>query len=131
MINTLTIKDETTAGATSEALVLEFFTQKITVRELITERVKQEVTNYNNNKLNIFRGLVQPSDTERALNGFKLPAKREINWEKQAKIAEDAFMGNGFLLLVNDKQLSELDDLIEIRPDTEVTFLKLIPLVGG
>lgn len=131
MINTLTIKDETTAGTKSEALVLEFFTQKITVRELISERVRQEVASYNKNRLNIFKGLVQPSDTERALNGFKLPKHREIDWQAQVEVAEAAFKGNGFLLLVNDKQLTALDDMIEVRPDTEVTFLKLIPLVGG
>jgi len=27
--------------------------------------------------------------------------------------------------------VDELDDEIEIRPDTTVTFLKLVPLVGG
>jgi len=34
-------------------------------------------------------------------------------------------------LLVNDRQVDELEDEIEIRPDTTVTFLKLVPLVGG
>jgi hypothetical protein len=34
-------------------------------------------------------------------------------------------------LLVDDRQVDELEEEIEIRPDTTVTFLKLVPLVGG
>jgi hypothetical protein len=34
-------------------------------------------------------------------------------------------------LLVDDRQVEELEEVIEIRPDTTVTFLKLVPLVGG
>ena len=34
-------------------------------------------------------------------------------------------------MLVDDRQVDELDEEIEIRPDTTVTFLKLVPLLGG
>jgi len=34
-------------------------------------------------------------------------------------------------LLVDDRQVDEFDYEIEIRPDTTLTFLKLVPLVGG
>jgi hypothetical protein len=46
-------------------------------------------------------------------------------------LAKRAFYTNGFILLVDDRQVDELDDEIVIRPDTTVTFLKLVPLVGG
>ncbi|MEM7801269.1 MAG: hypothetical protein AAF633_18900 [Chloroflexota bacterium] len=129
MQHTVTVIDETTAGERSEKLVLEFFTQQITVEELIEQRVKQEVEQFNRQtKGTSFLGLVQPSAAERRLNRSH---RRMIDWKKQANVAIHAFRGNGFLLLVNDRQLTELDEVIDIRPDTEVTFLKLIPLVGG
>lgn len=131
MSTTVVVRDETTQGSVNNELVLEFFTQRITVRELIHQRVKHEVDAYNSAKPTVFNGLVQPTDTERTLNGFKLPKQRNIDWEKQADMAEEAFMSNGFLLLVDDKQLTELDEVIDIRPNTTITFLKLIPLVGG
>ncbi|MFN2152718.1 MAG: hypothetical protein ACK2T5_14035 [Anaerolineales bacterium] len=57
--------------------------------------------------------------------------RREINWEEQYESAVQAFQQNGFLILVNDQQITELDDVFEILPETSVTFLKLVPLVGG
>jgi hypothetical protein len=32
---------------------------------------------------------------------------------------------------VDDRQVDTLDDEIALRPDTTVSFLKLVPLVGG
>lgn len=45
--------------------------------------------------------------------------------------AVEAFGRNGFLVLVGDRQIEELDQQLEIGSATEVTFLKLVPLVGG
>lgn len=33
--------------------------------------------------------------------------------------------------LVGDKQAERLDDDFEVKVDTEVSFVKLVPLVGG
>ncbi|MCM2389342.1 hypothetical protein [Streptomyces albipurpureus] len=45
--------------------------------------------------------------------------------------AIEAFGRNGFLVLVGDRQIVELDEPIEIAEAPEVIFLKLVPLVGG
>ena len=44
---TLTVRDETTSGDVYHELPLEFPTERITVRELIRERVYQEVQDFN------------------------------------------------------------------------------------
>jgi hypothetical protein len=49
----------------------------------------------------------------------------------QYQKAIEAFEGNGFIVLVDDYQVQELEDEIALRPETSVTFLKLVPLVGG
>jgi hypothetical protein len=103
----------------------------ISVRELIRARVYREVHDYNLHQPEFFHGLVQPSDAERSLNGFRMRRRRTIDPERQFELAKRAFYSNGFILLVDDKQVDELEDEIEIRPDTTVTFLKLVPLVGG
>jgi hypothetical protein len=101
------------------------------VRELIRARVYREVHDYNASQPEYFKGLVQPSDAERSLNGFKMRRRRRIDPEKQFELAKRAFYTNGFILLVDDRQVDEFDDEIEIRPNTTLTFLKLVPLVGG
>lgn len=130
---TLIIRDETPgAGAASQdSFTLDFLTEEITVRELIERRVYEEVQAYNTAKPGYFRGLVQPTDAEATLNGYRLRTRREIDWRKQAALALDAFQRNGFCILVGDRQVASLDERIRLELATPVTFLKLVPLVGG
>ncbi len=133
MSTTLTIRDETTfsLGSDDERFTLDVTTERITVRELIRSRVNREVRDYNLRQPEYFRGLVQPTGAERTLNGYKVRQGRKLDPEKQFEKAIESFHRNGFLILVNDRQVEELDDEIEVRPDTTVAFLKLVPLVGG
>ena len=128
---TLVIRDETTSGSAGADFTLDFLTEEITVRELIERRVYEEVQAYNTARPGYFRGLVQPTDAEATLNGYKLRAQREIDWRAQAKKALEAFQHNGFLILVGDRQVVSLDERIRLELETPVTFLKLVPLIGG
>jgi hypothetical protein len=128
---TLTIRDETTAGEISHESVLEFLTERITIRELIRSRVYQEVQDYNVKQPQVFRGLVQPSDAEKTLNGYKLGKNRQLDWKEQYEAAVEAFEQGRVLILVDDRQAERLEEEIVIRPGTLVSFLKLVPLVGG
>lgn len=130
----LNIRDEAIFGdaaATPREMTLNFSNSFISVRELIEARVRREVENYNAERPDVFNMLVQPALAERVLNGFKIKEKREIDWRAQSRKAIEAFDRNGFILLVDDLQVESLDQLIEIEPATTVTFLKLVPLVGG
>ncbi|MCG3130704.1 MAG: hypothetical protein FLDDKLPJ_01475 [Phycisphaerae bacterium] len=132
MPTTLTIRDETTSGAPVHTLTLEFLTERITVRELIRSRVYQEVKDQNVRAAQgHFRTLVKPTDAEESLNGFKLRQPRSIDWQQQFDVALEAFNRNGFLILVDDRQVSGLEEEITLTPTTKVSFLKLVPLVGG
>ena len=134
MSMTLKIRDETTfnlGGDEDRGFTRDVLDEHITMRELIRARVYREVRDYNLDQPEFFHGLVQPSDAERSLNGFKMRSRRRIDPVRQFELAKRAFYTNGFILLVDDRQVDELEDEIEIRPDTTVTFLKLVPLVGG
>jgi hypothetical protein len=131
MPTTLTIHDETTSGGKTNTFTLDCLTETLTVRELIRARIYQEVQDYNLKEPEYFRGLVEPTNAEKVLNGFKLKAKRKIDWEEQYKKALEAFERNGFFVLVGDKQAENLDQPFEVKVDTEVSFVKLVPLVGG
>ncbi len=131
LTQTLTICDETVTGESVRRFTLDFLTDRVTVQELIRARVFQEVKDYNARQPEIFQGLVQPTDTEVELNGFRLKRPRTIDWEPQYERALDAFRENRILVLAGDEQLGELEREIVVTPETEVTFIKLVPLVGG
>ncbi|HWH69828.1 MAG TPA: hypothetical protein VNT26_10605 [Candidatus Sulfotelmatobacter sp.] len=131
MPTTLTIHDETAAGQKTNTFTLDCLTERLTVRELIRARIYQEVQDYNLKQPEYFRGLVEPSAAERTLNGYKLRQHRKINWQEQYERALQAFEKNGFFVLVGDRQAESLEEAFEVKVDTEVSFIKLVPLVGG
>jgi hypothetical protein len=131
MPTTLLVRDETTSGKTTNEISLEFLTERVTVHELIRSRVYQEVQDFNRERRGTFRGLVQPSGAEQVLNGFRFNQPRQIDWKAQFDEAITAFKSGRVLIIVDDKQADSLDEEIELRPETDVAFLRLMPLVGG
>jgi hypothetical protein len=134
---TILIRDETPGAPSFHEWSLEVLTEHLTVRELIRSRVYQEVQDFNQmvakkrGETNEYRGLIQPTDSERTLNGYRLKTSRQIDWHEQLNRAINAFESNQVLVLINDRQVESLDEEIDIKPTTEVTFLKLTLLVGG
>jgi hypothetical protein len=129
----LNVTDEAMFGLTqpSYTITLNFPGAHISVRELIETRVREEVENYNSKQPEVFNMLIQPALAERVLNGFKFKEKKKIDWRDQYEKAIHAFDSNGFIILVDEIQVESLDQIIQIEPETSVTFLKLVPLVGG
>ena len=133
MLTSLKISDLTTAsiGKPEHTFTVHVTGETVSVRELIRARVFQEVEEYNSKTPENFRMLVQPGEAERTLKGFKFSKPRQVDPQAQFEKAIQAFEGNGFLVLVDDRQVESLEDEIALHPETSVSFLKLVPLVGG
>ncbi|WP_189250737.1 hypothetical protein [Streptosporangium pseudovulgare] len=130
-MTTVTFRDETATGKTMEEFTLPDLPESISARELVRLRVREEVARYNAAPSTRFNGLVRPVDAEAELNGYRMGAGRRIDWERQADAAERAFLRNGFLLLVGDRQIEDLSETIDLTAGPVVSFIKLVPLVGG
>lgn len=127
-MRTLTITDETAAGNILHKLSLEFEAEYISVKDLIEARIKAEIQIYEQDAESYKKGLVLPTDLEKRLNNKKIP---KIDVEKQLYIALDAFQNNGFFILIDDEQVENLEDKFLVDEATQVSFIKLTPLVGG
>src|SRR5215471_3301121 len=104
---TVTITDESTLGE-KRSWDLDILEETITLAELIRRRIYQEVTEYNAKQVGYFYGLVQPTQAERTLNGYQLRSPRKLDWEEQYAAAEQAFARRGFIVLVDDQQVTDL-----------------------
>ena len=123
---TLTVRDETVSGEVFEAFTLHFPNATITVRQLIRDRVHQEVL------LHTRQRLVVPTALEASLNSARQATEQPpVDWRKQVDIACQAFERNGFVILLDEHQAEHLDDILTIRHDSVASFIKLTPLVGG
>ena len=127
----LQIHDETSTGQRTASATLTLATARVTAREVLRRRIEQEVEAFNRAKPEYFQGLVQPTDAERVLNGYRLRKHRLLDWREQFEAAEKAFANNGFLMLVGDRQIDDLDEQIVVTPGLSVSFVRLVPLVGG
>lgn len=132
MPHTITIFDENTAGSLTTTFILELNTRRLSARELIRQRVRQEVAKFNaRERPGIFQGLIQPTDTEAELNGYRLKKFRTLDWERQFEAAVKSFEVNGFFLVVDGKQVESLEQELDLNPTSRVQFIKLVALMGG
>jgi hypothetical protein len=125
------LKDETGAGRVPASLTLDGVDERITLRDLVRTRVREEVARYNARATTVFTGLVMPEGAEPGPDGFRLAAARRIDWEQQADKAIGAFGRNGFFVLIADRQVTELDEVLELTPETGIRFIRLVQLAGG
>ncbi|GEM46739.1 hypothetical protein [Deinococcus cellulosilyticus] len=131
MSQLLTLIDETTTGKKTTVCTLTFPETHVTAREILRRRIYAEVTEHNNQSSRSFQGLVWPGgDPAQCTAGHATPP---LDWEKQFKTAQQAFQMFQFIMLVQDRQIENLEEEIHLKPDEtlEIHFLKLVPLVGG
>jgi hypothetical protein len=60
-----------------------------------------------------------------------LSRPRRLDWEKQAATALEAFERNGYFVFVDERQVDNLDEELTIADTGVVSFVRLVPLVGG
>jgi hypothetical protein len=128
---TVTFRDETATGRALTAWEVAGLPDRMTVRDLIRLRVREEVARHNARPGDRFHGLVRPDDAETELNGYRLREPRRIDWQRQAETAERAFLANGFFVLAGERQVDDLDELVDLTVDPDLVFIKLVALVGG
>jgi hypothetical protein len=125
------VRDESMSGKAVESWLLAGLPEEITARELLRLRVREEVARFNATGGALFRGLVRPTDSQETPAGFVVTDGRRLDWEAQADIACAAFVRNGFVMLVGDRQVDGLDEVIDLRRESTVAFIRLVALVGG
>ena len=125
------LRDETMTGREIASWTLPDLPETITARELLRLRVRDEAARYNATLGGLFRGLVRPAAATETAQGFRLPGAARVDWTAQADAACESFGRNGFIMLTASRQIEDLDELIDLRTDNEVSFIRLVPLVGG
>jgi hypothetical protein len=126
----LKIIDQTPGAHPPAVRQLRLASERITLRALLTRRIEEEVAALNAGDYAIRPLVVAPTEQERRLNGEpKRPAR--IDATRQLAAAIEAFQRTRILVVVDRRQVLDLDEEFTVTPDSEVRFIKLVPLVGG
>ncbi len=134
MLTSLIIRDESLSGETLAEMTVDFPSEQITVNELIRSRVYQEVRESNARTAAHPQEpleLVPPTATELALNGPRTSGPTPVHWQAQFEKALDAFRARQIMILVDGRQVTSLDEQLQLHPDTRICFLRLTMLMGG
>ena len=125
----LRIVDQTLGVHPPVSRQLRLVSERTTLREVLKRRIEEDVAALNAGKDEI-PPLVTPTQQERRLNGENA-VRRPVDPAKQFSAAVAAFERRRIVIIVDRRQALDLDQPIVVTPDTEVRFLKLVPLVGG
>lgn len=134
MLNTtiLRVRDETMMGKLIYEFDLPLPKKQLSVRDIISERVKQEIEQYQHQRKNNGYSLVEVSSVEKILNKYGIKETVKTDIEKQLDIAFRAFDNNGYFIIINDVQVETLEQIINLDDENlSVSFIKLVALVGG
>jgi hypothetical protein len=126
------IQDQVVGGPITHQMMIDFLTEKITLRDLIKGRVYQEVQDANARKTISGTAMFALSATESMLNEMKKPREfKPIEFQPEYDKAIEAFQKGRYFVLIDDRQPADLDEMIVLRPDTKLNFIKLVLLTGG
>jgi enoyl-CoA hydratase/carnithine racemase len=141
----LKVKDECFGTGSNErrpAFDLKLVSQRMSARDVIRQRIADEIATANaraiehaeaHARTRSFLIAFEPSSPEAALNAPRSPKRRQEIFDEQAEYdrAILAFEKRQFIMLLDERQIENLDDEFGLTGANEIVFLYLTPLVGG
>ena len=126
---TVTMSDGSLSGTITQRFNISIPSYTTTARQLIEQRITQQITLLKDGKKSSHANSVMiPTPKEMALNSHQFA---NIDVQAQCQQAIHVFSHNGFFLLVDDHQITELDTEFQVSELSTIQFIKLVPLVGG
>jgi hypothetical protein len=122
----ITIRDASFQGLQA-SWQLDILEEQSTLREVIRSRIYQEVSEYNAKKRSQFLCLIPPTP----LYPNPSDAAPTLDWQVHYEQAIQACEKRRYIVIIDERQVTELDSPIQFYAHSTVTFFKLIPLIGG
>ena len=102
----------------------------ISAREILRLRVEAEVERYNET-FGASVLLIEPHWRESELNPDRKVRFRPLELEPQVAIAIEAVEKHRIIMLLDGRQVTDLDEKFVLTPASEARFVRLVPLQGG
>jgi hypothetical protein len=112
-------------------------TEHLQLREFISRVVQEEVAAFlERQQQRRLIHVLTPNEIELGVQKGKVTmGGRDLNQEVDPQTAVEtalqAFEDRLYFVFIDGNQHTALDEMVRVRPDSQVTFLRLIPLAGG
>lgn len=136
----LSIVEKIVGQTDRQAFSLRLASQRVPAREIVASHVRAEVERLNDQARRnhakhdrVASFLVGPHthETERILNPTRGRRPRLLDPDTEIKAAIGGVAARQVILLFNDREVTDLDAELTVTDDSTVTFLRLVPLIGG
>ncbi|MGF1723148.1 hypothetical protein [Photobacterium nomapromontoriensis] len=97
----------------------------VSLKQLIELKVKAEIT------AKLHEAQRGQDAKEWRLNTHAKTSTVQYDIDTEVNRAVEHFQRNGFFVLIDGKQITDLNQLIIWREGLNITFLQLVPLIGG
>ncbi len=99
----------------------------LTLRDLITHKVEREVAEVDAcQRLGLSGEYLTPEALILASD-----ALQPGSVEDEVQRAHRAFIAREFMIVIDNRRVWDIDTMIHIRPEIQIEFIKILPLVGG
>jgi hypothetical protein len=133
MLEQLILRDQINARPPVQALIVRWQDGvPLTPRALISERVRIEWETREQERDTVAHDLPAPLvEALRCRANRQTQGTQLITLDAATAVALDGFTRNAFFLVVDGRQATDLDEVIPLRPTSQVTFVRLVSLTGG
>jgi len=139
----LNITESTFGSNTSTPVTLHLPAERMTLADLIQRRAEAQVEErqrqleaktedrspFTTLKESLLSGKTGTSRSARSFQGIDSGVLPDP--ERAGYVALEAFKQNAFFVIIDGEQREELQEELLLRDDSEVEFIRLMPLIGG
>ncbi len=110
---------------------------RLTLRALLTRVVTGEVEAFRSRQeeRRVLRALTEADIAQGVMKGKVVPGgqdlRQEVGLQAALTTALQAFDDGVYYVFVDDEQATALDQEVYLRPESRVTFIRLVALAGG
>ncbi|MEX1162269.1 MAG: hypothetical protein WEB03_01690 [Nitriliruptor sp.] len=126
----LLVRDVTRAGRELGRASLTDLPASATIGELLSRRIHDEVATYNGSPGPVFVGLVQPADSIRHSDGFRMRSARQLDADAAVLAAREAVAAGMLSFRLGDEVTSDLDRVVDIDGLDELLVVLERPVVA-
>ncbi len=120
---TITVKNELLQGGAQPSWPLEIHEECSTLREIIRCRIYQDVSEYHARKRVRELCLIPPT-TCQSQSETGTEDRPLLDWQRHYKQAIKAFEKRSYIVIVDNKQVTQLDSQVQLTSESSVTFFK-------
>ena len=139
MVQQLVLSDRVNARPPVQAVVLQWQEGVVlTPRLLISERVRIEwhagqdrQASHDDRPAPLVEIGGRPNPVQSAPAWVDIETGTPLSLDTVTAMALEGFTRNAFFLIVDGRQITDLDEALPLRPTSEVTFIRLVQLKGG